>query len=169
MRKIKRGDHEVPVGVINVPSFYQDFEAKSSGAKDYRSTTRDVRKLIDELKEKDHIEALIMDLRGNGGGHLTEATALSGLFIPGGPIVQLRETGGRIDIDIWMRDDVCVMRVKDTGVGLGCGGRGLGTGLTTLRERLRLAFGRDASLDLFEIKPRGVSAEIRFTPPKASA
>jgi len=98
VRKLKRGDHEVPIGVINVPSFYQDFEAKSSGAKDYRSTTRDVRKLIDELKDKDHIEALIMDLRGNGGGHLTEATALSGLFIPGGPIVQLRETGGRVEV-----------------------------------------------------------------------
>jgi carboxyl-terminal processing protease len=98
VRKIKRGDRDVAIGVINVPSFYQDFEAKSSGAKDYRSTTRDVRKLIDELKEKDHIEALIMDLRGNGGGHLTEATALSGLFIPGGPIVQLRETGGRVEV-----------------------------------------------------------------------
>ena len=98
VRKIKRGDHEIPVGVINVPSFYQDFEAKTSGAKDYRSTTRDVRKLIEELQKNDHIEALIMDLRGNGGGHLTEATALSGLFIPGGPIVQLRETGGRVEV-----------------------------------------------------------------------
>jgi carboxyl-terminal processing protease len=85
------------VGVINVPSFYQDFEAKSSGAKDYRSTTRDVRKLIDELK-KDNVDTLIVDLRGNGGGHLTEATSLSGLFIPGGPIVQLRETGGRVEV-----------------------------------------------------------------------
>jgi carboxyl-terminal processing protease len=98
VRKIKRGDHEIPIGVINVPSFYQDFEAKTSGAKDYRSTTRDVRKLIEELQKNDHIEALIMDLRGNGGGHLTEATALSGLFIPGGPIVQLRETGGRVEV-----------------------------------------------------------------------
>jgi len=98
VRKVKRGERELSVGVINVPSFYQDFEAKSSGAKDYRSTTRDVRKLIDELKEQDHIDALIMDLRGNGGGHLTEATALSGLFIPGGPIVQLRETGGRVEV-----------------------------------------------------------------------
>jgi carboxyl-terminal processing protease len=96
-RKLKRGDKELKVGVINVPSFYQDFEAKSSGAKDYRSTTRDVRKLIEELKQ-DHVDALIMDLRGNGGGHLTEATALSGLFIPGGPIVQLRETGGRVEV-----------------------------------------------------------------------
>jgi len=97
VRKIERDGREVPVGVINVPSFYQDFEAKSSGAKDYRSTTRDVRKLIDELKAEG-VEALIIDLRGNGGGHLTEATALSGLFIPQGPIVQLRETGGRVEV-----------------------------------------------------------------------
>ncbi len=94
---IKRGDREMKVGVINVPSFYQDFEAKSSGAKDYRSTTRDVQKLITELKAE-KVDAVIMDLRGNGGGHLTEATALSGLFIPAGPIVQLRETGGRVEV-----------------------------------------------------------------------
>jgi carboxyl-terminal processing protease len=97
VRKVKRGEREMTIGVINVPSFYQDFEAKSSGAKDYRSTTRDVRKLIEEL-QREHVDALIMDLRGNGGGHLTEATALSGLFIPGGPIVQLRETGGRVEV-----------------------------------------------------------------------
>jgi len=97
VQTIKRGDRDMKVGVINVPSFYQDFEAKSSGAKDFRSTTRDVRKLIEELKTE-HMDALIMDLRGNGGGHLTEATALSGLFIPSGPIVQLRETGGRVEV-----------------------------------------------------------------------
>lgn len=97
VRKIKRGEREVVVGVINVPSFYQDFEAKSSGEKDYRSTTRDVHRLIDELKQEG-AAALVMDLRGNGGGHLTEATALSGLFIPQGPIVQLRETGGRVEV-----------------------------------------------------------------------
>src|SRR5690606_1627525 len=90
-------DREIAVGVINVPSFYQDFEARSSGEKDYRSTTRDVRRLIEELK-RENVESLIIDLRGNGGGHLTEATALSGLFIPGGPIVQLRETGGRVEV-----------------------------------------------------------------------
>ncbi len=97
VRKIKRDDKELTVGIINVPSFYQDFEAKAANEKDYRSTTRDVAKLIEELK-KDKMDALIMDLRGNGGGHLTEATALSGLFIPGGPIVQLRETGGRVEV-----------------------------------------------------------------------
>lgn len=97
VRKVKRGDRELTIGVINVPSFYQDFEAKAAGEKDYRSTTRDVRNLIEELKTE-HMDALVMDLRGNGGGHLTEATALSGLFIPGGPIVQLRETGGRVEV-----------------------------------------------------------------------
>jgi len=97
MRKVKRDDREIAVGIINVPSFYQDFEAKSSGEKNYRSTTRDVRRLIEELKAE-KMDTLIVDLRGNGGGHLTEATALSGLFIPAGPIVQLRETGGRVEV-----------------------------------------------------------------------
>lgn len=72
------------------------------------------------------------------------------------------ETGGRIDVDVWMRDNRCIMRVKDTGVGLKNVSRGLGTGLSTLRERLRLAFGAEANLTLTEIAPRGVSAEISF-------
>ena len=97
VKKVKRGDKELVVGIINVPSFYQDFEAKAANEKDYRSTTRDVAKLIEELK-KEKMDTLVMDLRGNGGGHLTEATALSGLFVPGGPIVQLRETGGRVEV-----------------------------------------------------------------------
>ncbi len=70
------------------------------------------------------------------------------------------ETGGRIDVDIWIRDDRCVMRVKDTGVGLKNVTRGLGTGLSTLRERLKLAFGANAHFSLTEIAPRGVCAEV---------
>jgi signal transduction histidine kinase len=72
------------------------------------------------------------------------------------------EAGGRIDVDIWLRDQRCVMRVKDTGVGLKTVSRGLGTGLTTLRERLKLAFGGDAQLNLTESPPHGVCAEISF-------
>lgn len=83
------------VGVIDVPSFYRDYRALTNGDKDYTSTTRDVKKLIDEL-EAEGIDGLVMDLRGNGGGHLTEATALSGLFIENGPVVQLRNASGRI-------------------------------------------------------------------------
>jgi carboxyl-terminal processing protease len=84
------------VGVINVPSFYRDYRALSDGDKDFTSTTRDVKRLIDELEEQG-IDGLVMDLRGNGGGHLTEATALSGLFIDNGPVVQLRNASGRIN------------------------------------------------------------------------
>ena len=83
------------IGVIEVPSFYRDYRALSNGDNDYTSTTRDVKRLIQEL-EREGIDGLIMDLRGNGGGHLTEATALSGLFIDNGPVVQLRNASGRI-------------------------------------------------------------------------
>jgi sensor histidine kinase YesM len=72
------------------------------------------------------------------------------------------EAGGRIDVDIWLRDHRCVMRVQDTGVGLNRLRSGLGTGLSTLRERLQLAFGGDAQLVLTEIQPHGVCAEITF-------
>jgi LytS/YehU family sensor histidine kinase len=72
------------------------------------------------------------------------------------------ETGGRIDADVWMRDNRCLIRVKDTGVGLKSVSRGLGTGLSTLRERLKLAFSGDARLTLTEVVPHGVCAEIDF-------
>ncbi len=90
------------VGVITVPSFYRDYEAQRDGDKNFTSTTRDVEKLIAEL-EQEGIDGLIVDLRNNGGGHLTEATALSGLFIDRGPVVQLRDSTGRISVidDQW--------------------------------------------------------------------
>jgi len=92
---IPRDGRDWSIGVIEVPSFYRDYRALSNGDKDYTSTTKDVKKLIDEL-EKQGIDGLIVDLRNNGGGHLTEATALSGLFIDNGPVVQLRSSNGRI-------------------------------------------------------------------------
>jgi signal transduction histidine kinase len=72
------------------------------------------------------------------------------------------EAGGRIDVDVWMRDGRCVIRVTDTGVGLGSASRGLGTGLTNLRERLQLAFGGEATLSLTSIEPHGTCAEIQL-------
>ena len=92
---VPRDGREWRIGVIEVPSFYRDYRAMSSGDKDYTSTTRDVKRLIGELEEQG-IDGLVLDLRGNGGGHLTEATALSGLFIDNGPVVQLRNSNGRI-------------------------------------------------------------------------
>jgi carboxyl-terminal processing protease len=84
--------------VITVPSFYQDFAARSRGDEDYVSTSRDVTRLIEEFKAEGGIDGLVMDLRENGGGHLSEATELSGLFIERGPVVQLRETRGNIQV-----------------------------------------------------------------------
>lgn len=72
------------------------------------------------------------------------------------------EVGGRIDVDVWLRDHRCCVRITDTGVGLQAMGNGLGTGLTTLRERLQLAFGGDAQLRLIEVEPHGVCAELDF-------
>ena len=86
------------IGVITVPSFYQDFAARSRGDDDYTSTSRDVTRLIDEFKAEGGVDGIVMDLRANGGGHLSEATELSGLFIDRGPIVQLRETRGNIQV-----------------------------------------------------------------------
>ena len=86
------------IGVIDVPTFYMDFEARSSGDKNYRSTTRDVRKIIADLEQK-NIAGLIVDLRSNGGGSLTEATELTSLFIDSGPVVQVRDSQGRIQIE----------------------------------------------------------------------
>ncbi len=94
---LERGGHSYRVGVISVPGFYQDIAAQNAGDEDFRSTTRDVRRLIEEL-QAEGIDGLVMDLRGNGGGYLPEATALTGLFIDRGPVVQLRDSGGRTEV-----------------------------------------------------------------------
>lgn len=73
-----------------------------------------------------------------------------------------REDGGRIDLDVWLRDGRCHVRVTDTGAGLQSKTGGLGTGLSTLRERMQLAFGGDAQLQLTEVLPHGVCAELEF-------
>ena len=85
------------IGVITVPSFYQDFAARRRGDKDYKSTASDVKKIVEELQEIG-IDAIVMDLRGNSGGLLDEATALTGLFIDNGPIVQLKDMDNNIEI-----------------------------------------------------------------------
>ena len=83
------------IGVIDVPAFYLDFDAYRRGDPDFRSTTRDVAKLVEELDEA-RVDGLVIDLRGNGGGSLREANELTGLFIEYGPTVQIKGTGARI-------------------------------------------------------------------------
>jgi len=87
---------QLNVGVIDLPKFYIDFEARSSGDRDFKSTTRDVRKLIEKMKSENNIEALIIDLRSNGGGSLGEAIGLTGLFIDTGPVVQEKRLQGKV-------------------------------------------------------------------------
>ncbi|MEN8212985.1 MAG: carboxy terminal-processing peptidase [Pseudomonadota bacterium] len=86
------------IGVIDVPTFYRDFQGASSGNEDFRSTTRDVRKALKELQEKG-VDGIVIDLRDNGGGSLTEATELTGLFIDSGPIVQVKDYSGGIEAE----------------------------------------------------------------------
>lgn len=95
--EIDENNQKYKIGVIDVPTFYIDFTAYQRGEKDYRSTTRDVDKLLTNLKSE-KIDALILDLRGNGGGSLTEATQLMGLFIDEGPIVQVQDSSGHIEV-----------------------------------------------------------------------
>lgn len=87
------------IGIITVPAFYADFKAANAGDPNYKSTTRDVRLLIDTLKNKDKVDAIVMDLRANGGGSLVEAIDLTGLFIDRGPVVQVKDLKGNIEVN----------------------------------------------------------------------
>jgi len=95
--EVARPDRRYRIGVIHLPTFYQDFEGRRSGAQDYTSTTRDVRRLLDELVAA-KVDGVVVDLRDNGGGSLQEAAELSGLFIDSGPVVQLRSATGKVDV-----------------------------------------------------------------------
>jgi carboxyl-terminal processing protease len=85
------------IGVIDLPTFYADFAARSAGDPNYRSTTRDVKRLITELKAE-KVEGIVIDLRNNGGGALDEATELAGLFIDQGPVVQVKNSQGSVEL-----------------------------------------------------------------------
>ncbi len=93
---IEQGDRKI--GVIRLPTFYLDFEARRRGDQDTRSATADVAKHLQELK-KENVSGIVLDLRGNGGGSLLEAIELTGLFIDVGPVVQVRDTSGRVSVE----------------------------------------------------------------------
>ena len=86
------------IGVIDLPVFYLDFNGRAQGLPDYRSSTRDVQRLLGELKDQG-VQGVVVDLRNNGGGSLLEATTLTGLFIDTGPVVQVRNSSGRISME----------------------------------------------------------------------
>ena len=97
--EVKQGKGESPfrVGVIVLPSFYMDMAAAGRGVKDFKSTTRDVARILEGFEKGKGIDAVVVDLRINGGGALSEAIALTGLFIDTGPVVQIKQLRGRVD------------------------------------------------------------------------
>lgn len=95
---VKDGEITRKIGIITLPAFYEDIEARRKGDKDYRSASRDVAKLLEELKQ-DKVDGVLVDLRNNGGGSLSEAIDLTGLFVGKGPIVQQRNAKGEIRVE----------------------------------------------------------------------
>ncbi|NKC04816.1 carboxy terminal-processing peptidase [Ochrobactrum haematophilum] len=95
---VKDGNATRKIGVITLPAFYEDIEARKKGDKDYRSASRDVAKLITELKQ-DKVDGILFDLRNNGGGSLSEAIELTGLFVGKGPVVQQRNANGKVKVE----------------------------------------------------------------------
>lgn len=102
--ELEIGGAKRKIGIIDVPVFYADFEAMQRGDPDFRSTTRDVARLLAGLQQKG-VEGVIIDLRDNGGGSLEEANQLTGLFIESGPTVQIRHSNARIERKQKFRDD----------------------------------------------------------------
>ena len=95
---VTRGSKAYTIGVITIPGFYEDTDARLQGQKDYTSTTHDVRRLLGELQAQ-KVDGVVIDLRNNGGGSLKEAEDLTGLFIPQGPVVQIRDPDGDVQVN----------------------------------------------------------------------
>ncbi|WP_397449279.1 carboxy terminal-processing peptidase [Pseudomonas sp. NA-150] len=94
---LKQDGHDYKLGVIEIPAFYLDFKAYRAGDPEYKSTTRDVKKLLTEL-QAEKVDGVVIDLRNNGGGSLQEATELTSLFIDKGPTVLVRNADGKVDV-----------------------------------------------------------------------
>lgn len=95
--QLKHEGRDYKLGVIELPAFYLDFKAFRAGDPNYKSTTRDVKRLLDEL-QAEKVDGVVIDLRNNGGGSLQEATELTSLFIEQGPTVLVRNADGRVDV-----------------------------------------------------------------------
>ena len=98
IKAVKDGATTRHIGIISLPSFYEDFAGRSAGAKDFKSASRDVEMLLVDLK-KAKVDSVLVDLRGNGGGSLSEAIELTGLFIGSGPVVQQRNAQGKVWVE----------------------------------------------------------------------
>ncbi|WP_037029288.1 carboxy terminal-processing peptidase [Psychrilyobacter atlanticus] len=192
IKEAKSKNSNYKIGVINLPSFYMDFDAYSKGDKDYKSTTRDVKKIIEKLN-KENIDGLIIDLRNNGGGSLSEVNNLMGLFIPYGPVVQVKE-GGRVsylgdsDMTTYFDKPVIVMvnrlsasaseifaaAMQDYGRGIIVGTPTFGKGtVQTIKQldlgELKYTNGKFYRIDGGSTQHKGVTPDILFPPTYDSA
>lgn len=178
------------IGVVSVPTFYIDFKARQEGRPDYRSTTRDVRRLIDELKGQ-HVDGIVVDLRNNGGGSLEEASSLAGLFIDTGPTVQVkmarRDTRVQSDNDngfvAWdgpmavlvnrlsaSASEIFAGAIQDYGRGIITGNRTFGKGtVQTLieldRGQLKMTQAKFYRVSGLSPQSQGVAPDIHFPDP----
>ena len=178
------------IGVVSVPTFYIDFKARQEGRPDYRSTTRDVRRLIGELKAEG-VDGIVVDLRNNGGGSLEEASSLAGLFIAAGPTVQVkmarRETRVQSDNDdgfvAWegpmavlvnrlsaSASEIFAGAIQDYGRGVITGNRTFGKGtVQTLieldRGQLKMTQAKFYRISGLSPQSQGVAPDIHFPDP----
>ena len=176
------------IGIIEIPTFYLDFEGQRNNDPQYRSTTRDVARLIRELQDEG-IDGLVIDLRNNGGGALQEANSLVGLFIPRGPTVQVRDADGHINVlgdssgRVFYEGPLAVVinrlsasaseifagAIQDYGRGIVVGERSFGKG--TVQTILDLSYGqlKITRAKFYRIsgastQHRGVEPDIAFPP-----
>ncbi|MDO8990958.1 MAG: carboxy terminal-processing peptidase [Sideroxyarcus sp.] len=168
----KLGAATYRVGVISLPGFYQDFAARQNGDKDYKSATRDVARLLEELKA-DKVDSVLVDLRNNGGGSLVEAIELTGLFIDRGPVVQQRDSKGTVSVEsdskagvAWngplgvlinrgsaSASEIFAAAIQDYGRGIVIGNRSFGKG--TVQSVV--------DLDFLASNPQPVYGELKMT------
>ena len=185
------------VGIIDIPSFYLDISGRNAGREDYRSTSRDVRRLIEQLRQED-LDGLVVDLRDNQGGALDEALLVAGLFIETGPVVQIRRLSGRARVR-WDEDpfvawegplgilvnrasasasEILAGAIQDYGRGLVIGTRTYGKGtvqnLVDLPSyggtgRLKLTISQYFRVNGEGVQRRGIEPDVDFEPVAAEA
>ncbi len=191
--EVDREGDRFRVGIIQIPNFYYDMEGRDAGLEDYPSSTRDVRRLVDELKTEG-AQGLVLDLRRNGGGHLHEAISLAGLFVGKGPVVQVRDSALRTQVlrnrrqtPVWdgplvvlvdrlsaSASEILAAAIQDYGRGVVVGQRTFGKGTVQniyqipgrqeqMPGRLTLTMGKYYRVTGESTQHRGVAPDIRLS------